>query len=382
MSRPRTLAIIGVSDEESAHLRLLLRKGMTGLEHEWRIGSEDGADLLIVDHGSFAGQMARARAQATGVRYAVFSDTPVDGVDLVLSRPLRATDLCGLLNHVAHARATPPFGANTADFYTRDLGDDDGGTARHVPDEAAVHGLDDVLRPRPVELRTPAVALPEAGLGHAVAPPRVPVDTARARARTTSGGLLADTTPHGLRAYLDQGLLRMPARFTLPGKVPLVLDPKNRVAHIEAPLATLEAYCRARWRPCDWESVTSAELSELRANVPAQPYSRFVWLHVLLHSGGHLARHLDPGGTYRLAQWAGVDRELGRYFRIATALLQPLRLHEIAAASGAPMADVFDVVNAYDAIGLIEWKPRPRRDDSQPAPPSLLRKLRNPFGKP
>jgi hypothetical protein len=40
-------------------------------------------------------------------------------------------------------------------------------------------------------------------------------------------------------------------------------------------------------------------------------------------------------------------------------------LHEIARAAKAKMADVFDVVNAYDALGLIEtrrlgnWDPSP-----------------------
>ncbi len=373
--------MIGVSDEESAHLRLLMRKGIAGLDHEWRLGDEEGADLLIVDPHSFAGQMARARAQTTGVRFAVFSDSTVDDADLILSRPLRTANLRDVLNRAASAQAAPAIGANTNDFYTRDLGDEGGQAAASVAGEIAARGLDDLLRPRPVELRAPTMPLPEAGLGHAVAPPRMPVDAARARARTTSDGLLADTTPHDIRAYLDRDLLRMPARFTLPGVAPLVLDPKNKVAHISSGQAALEAYCRARWRMCDWESLTSAELSALRTNVPAQPYSRLIWLHVLLHSGGQLARHLDPGGTYRLVQWVEIDRDLGRYFRVATALLQPLRLHEIAAASGAPMADVFDVVNAYDAIGLIEWQPRARRDDGQPAPSSLLRKFRNPFGK-
>jgi len=381
VSRPRILAVIGVSDEETAHLRLLMRKGLAGLDSEWQLGGEQGADLLIVDHDSLAGRMARARAQATGVRFAVFSDAPVDDADLVLARPLRTANLRDVLNRASGGQASSAIGANTADFYTRDLGDEGGQAADSVAGEVAAHGLDDLLRPSPIELRTPAVPLPEAGLGHAVPPPRTPADVARARARTTSDGLLADTTPHDLRAYLDQDLLRMPARFALPGMAPLVLDPKNKVAHVEAGIATLEAYCRARWRPCDWESVTSSELSALRAKAPAQPYSRLVWLYVLLHSGGQLARHLDPGGTYRLVQWTEIDRELGRYFRVATALLQPLRLHEIAAASGAPMADVFDVVNAYDAIDLIEWKPRARRDDGQPTPSSLLSKLRNPFGK-
>jgi hypothetical protein len=47
-------------------------------------------------------------------------------------------------------------------------------------------------------------------------------------------------------------------------------------------------------------------------------------------------------------------------------MLQPGRLHEIAAASHASMADVFDVVNAYEAIGLIEWQPRAPRGGGEP----------------
>ncbi len=82
---------------------------------------------------------------------------------------------------------------------------------------------------------------------------------------------------------------------------------------------------------------------------------RLIWLYVLVHSEGKLARHLDPGGTYRLSRWIEIERDFSAYFRIASTMLQPARLHEIAAASSASMADVFDVVNAYDAIGLIEW---------------------------
>jgi hypothetical protein len=42
-------------------------------------------------------------------------------------------------------------------------------------------------------------------------------------------------------------------------------------------------------------------------------------------------------------------------------MLRPLRLHEIARKADAKMVEVFDVVNAYDAIGLIEWEPRKSR---------------------
>jgi hypothetical protein len=182
-----------------------------------------------------------------------------------------------------------------------------------------------------------------------------------------------------LRQYLEEDLLLRPARISLPDAPAMAFDPKLKVIHTAVGLGALEPYCHASWRLCDWQALTTAELAELRATQPAQPYSRLIWLDALVASHGRLASHLDPGGTYRLTRWIEIEKELSRYFRIASAMLQPSRLHEIAATSGSSMADVFDVVNAYDAIGLIEWQPRPRRDDG-PAP-GLMQRLRRPFGK-
>jgi hypothetical protein len=39
-------------------------------------------------------------------------------------------------------------------------------------------------------------------------------------------------------------------------------------------------------------------------------------------------------------------------------MLRPSRLHEIAAAPALPMAEVFDVVNAWDTIAYLECQPR------------------------
>ena len=188
---------------------------------------------------------------------------------------------------------------------------------------------------------------------------------------------------HSLRVYLDGDLLGGPARITLPNVPPLVLDPKLKVFHSPARLAELEPYCRTALPPSDWQPLTTAELAELRVAEPPQPYMRLIWLYVLVHSEGKLARHLDPGGTYRLSRWIEIERDFSSYFRIASTMLQPGRLHEIAAASGASMADVFDVVNAYEAIGLIEWTPRAPRGGAAGAaePRSLLQRLRKSFKK-
>ena len=57
--------------------------------------------------------------------------------------------------------------------------------------------------------------------------------------------------------------------------------------------------------------------------------------------------------------------EYKKQYRIATMMLRPLRLHEIARKADAKMVEVFDVVNAYDAIGLLEWQPRQSRYAAQ-----------------
>lgn len=367
--------MVGVPDEEAAHLRLLVRSCARELEHEWRWGDENGADLLVVDARSFGGQMARTRALGAGVRCAVFSDEPVADAELVLPRPLRRADVVGVLNAAGAAAARDTaIAPHDDDFYVRDLGDVEAAerdASRSDPDggSAAAAGLDEALRPTPHELRD------KAAVG------RVEAESPQRRYATREE-MLEDTAPRGLREFLEGDLLKAPVRYALPGSPALILDPKNRVAHAPCNLAALAPYCRARWRRCDWEPLTNTELAEARESQESHGYSRLLWLDVLLGSGGQLARHLDPGGTYRLKQWVEIDKDLNRYFRIGSALLTPLRLHEIAAAAEAAMADVFDFVNACDAIGLIEWQPRTRRDDgAPPEKPSLLGKLRKSFNR-
>lgn len=376
MSNSRTIAVVGVSEQEVAHLRLLLRKCAEEIGQTWRWGDEDTADLVVVDIDSFGGQMARTRAQGAGVRCAVFSDRTVDGADLVLRRPLTRANVIDVLKQAATpVGARADIGAHTEDFYTRDLGErPHADVPANEPEmrELPVTGLDQALQPQPLELR-------EMVGRDAPAPRAAPAEPARKYA--TRESMLADTAPRELREYLESPLLTMPARFTLAGAPALVLDPKNKVAHAQAALGALEPYCRAKWRLCDWQPLTGAELAEIRAEQQSHAYSRLVWLQVLMQSDGHLAKHLDPGGTYKIKHWIEIDKDLGRYFRIASAMLQPARLHEIAATAAAPMAEVFNLVNAYDAIGNIEWQPRARRQEPAPPAPSLMGRIKKPWGR-
>lgn len=390
----KTIAVVGISDEETAHLRLLMRRATSELSHAWKWGSESNADLLVVDPASFAGQMARNRAQSGGMRCAIFSDDPqVAGTELALHRPLKSANVVDVLNSAARmAQRSEGIVPHRQDFYFQDIVGHEGGdgdmpampdpsqaTARN---ENAAPGLEELLRVDPVEARDAARIKTAFDPNTTVFGTSGPTARSEARGRESPdviqrassdpsqesrrAGAPADLARHNLRAYLDGDLLGGPARVALPDAPPLVLDPKLKVFHSSGRLAALEPYCRTALRPADWQPLTSTELNELRVAEPPQPYLKLVWLYVLLHSEGKLARHLDPGGTFKLVRWIEIERDFADYFRIASTMLQPGRLHEIAAASHASMADVFDVVNAYDAVGLIEWQPRAPRPGGEP----------------
>jgi hypothetical protein len=196
------------------------------------------------------------------------------------------------------------------------------------------------------------------------------------------GAPTSDVAKHPLRDYLRGAMLGGPATISVEGAPGLTLDPKEKAFHTAGKLRTLAAYCGVELTRAAWRPVTTQDLTRLRAEQPAQPYSRLIWLDVLVTSGGRLASHLDPGGRYKLKRRQQTEAEFPNHASILTALAAPAKLNEIAAASGRSMNEVFDVVNAYDAIGLIEVEPRvPRHTEPPPAPGGLLARLRKPFGK-
>jgi hypothetical protein len=402
----KIITAIGTSDEDAAHLRLLMRKGAPDLAKVWRWGSEVGADLVVVDPGDFAGQMARARAQVSGIRVAVICNAgaDVDG-DLAFTRPFKLANVIDVLNRVTQAvEPAAVIAPQRQDFYYEDVhdgGDADAAPAPRVGSDVA-QGLDEMIRGNPL-VDPFANARPPIGADESVTIDAGDGPTRRSEARierdpqrpndepapvrryapVQKRASPEDLTLRPLRDFLAGDLLGGPAQLALPGAAVLVLDPKSQVFHCEARLAALEPYCRESSRRSDWQALTSTEIAQVRAAHPAQPYHKLQWLDAFLRSGGRLASHLDPGGTYKLQRWLDILRDYPRQARISTTMMQPLRLHEIVAASGAEMSEVFDVVNAYDAIGWLEWKPRaPRHGEVAPdgGLSGLVQRLRKPFG--
>lgn len=417
----KNLVVIGLSDDDTAHLRLLMRKAGDQLKQRWRWGTEEGADLVIVDTNAFAGQMARTRALAAGMRVAVITDDPTESTqELRLHRPLKLPNVVDVLNQAGGGLLLmPQFDSGTDDLYlefvqtpSRKL-DPPGTLAGMLDNDAAPSGSHgeatpvdpDSLFRRDEQMHKPRYSVPLT-LDEDTRVERTsgPTPRSEARAFEVSEGLsrqgsmpgpntlppvkrgsVVDTSRHSLRDYLDGRLLAGPAQIRFDGAATLTLDPKHRMFHSDGHLSELEAYAREPLAVSDWRRLTTAEIGQIRDTQPAQPYQHLLWLETLVNSGGRLSPQLDPGGTYRLKHWVELDREVHRHQRIARAMMQPARLNEIAAAANVPMAEVFDVVNAYHAIGLIEWESRaslraPVKSERETGG-GLLSRLKRPFGK-
>jgi hypothetical protein len=95
-----------------------------------------------------------------------------------------------------------------------------------------------------------------------------------------------------------------------------------------------------------------------------------------VQSGGRLAAHLDPGGRYKLKEGTQVEAEVPAHARIGKVMRDMAKVNEIAAVSGASMAEVFDVINAYEAIHALETERRPPRYSEADNSGGLFSKLR------
>ena len=410
MASEKYVALVGVTEEDTAHLRLLLRAAAGQLVNRWRWGTEDNADLLIVDPSVLAGQIGRNRAFSSGRRCVVMSDGEVlrDG-EVRLARPFKPDALVGVLNTTAATAEARDTNVNefANDFYDAgnfnldfELEEDEAAEARsHQREQTPAPGLDELLKPDADSIK-PQFAVPmkldvDTRISHvsntSVRSDNRFADSIKAQRKTddkaeginlgsrNGASTSADLFP--LRTFLSGNLLGGPSTVSIDGAPALTLDPKEKQFASPGKLRELSVYCRQEFTRDAFRAVTSQELARQRAEYGVHPYSRLIWLDVLTRSGGQLARHLDPGGRFKLKLYPKAELDFPKHLAVVSALQQPAKLNEIAATARASMADVFDVVNAYDAIGLIDMERRAPRHAEPAQPSGLLARLRNPFGR-
>ncbi len=409
MANEKYVALVGVSEEDTAHLRLLLRAAMSQLKDRWRWGTEENADLVIVDPTDFAGSIARNRAFNSGRRCALMSEADdLRQGEVRLAKPLRAEAIAELLNTssataVARGESVSQF---THDFYDVDnfspdfeLEDYESADARsRQREENPAPGLDELMKPD-ADAMKPHVAVPMM-LGEDTQISFGTSSSVRSENRiadSVKGFRKSEEKPEGinfgtreatqdagafpLRDYLEKNILGGPATVSLDGAPSLTLDPKEKQFVAPGKLRDLTVYLQHAFKPASFRPLTTLELARLRNEHGTHPYSRLIWFDVLMRSGGRLAGHLDPGGRFKLKTFPMPEKDFPRHIAIVAALQQPAKLNEIAAHAHVSMSDVFDVVNAYDALGLIEVERRAPRHAEPTQPTGLLARLRKPFGR-
>lgn len=429
MSKPaKILAVVGANDETIAHLRLLLRMAGARLQQEWRFGAEQDADFVVVEPGSLASDTIQTHCQAAGIPFAVLcekDDVVVQG--MALRRPLKLDQIIAVFNAAGESstRITGMQSFND-DFYTQSLGE-------HIPTaapvanvwdapehaagtlpatrESAVQDLDHLLfgdpLAEPVELGPMVDDSTEVAESEATERSARRRDDANARMNASLVGvstvdqapptprgpnapvLLAaavkkkqDDPPRPLLDYLDSELVASPTQLRLDDAPVITLDPKQHEFHAAGPLGALEAYVERGVQSQQTAKVAGAELARVRLTERARSYDELRFLTALLRSGGSLHSRLDPGGTFVVREPLELEPDYHAHGPITAAMKAPSRLHEIAQMSGASMTSVFDLVNAYDAIGRLQWTPRPPRAPKEPEKPvSALSRLKSVFGR-
>ncbi len=426
MSATKTIAVVGVSEESTAFLRLLMRKLSSKSTTKWVWGNEDGADLVIIDPTVLVGEGARIRAESAGVQYAVLLEADAVAEDtLVLRHPLDADQLAHVLAAATVTRQVDAAITHVDEnFYEQQApswpeptaqtpGGDIFAERMHQAKAAmlgvgAVDGLEVVIK-REKELRLQPdyrhFKLDEATVdGVGAATPGASNRRAESKAvdrgdlnagfsNARDGSLMMNSALIGGAAEKEEGeipfffaadVLGGPAQIQLGNSPALTLDPKNEVFHADASLSALEPYCRGKLQRSAWKKLMTIDLNSVRASAPSRPYWHLSWLHALLQSNGRLGTHLDPGGTYRLKEQVFIEPGYRSHGMIAAVMDNPLRLNEISATAKVRMEAVFDIINAYDAVGKIEWTQR-QRLNAQPTidekKNGILDRLKWPFGK-
>lgn len=431
MTKERIIATAGISDEQATLLRLLVRQAAKALDENWHWGTEIRADLLVVDPNSFSGHMARTRAQASGMRCAILCDADFPEQDgLILREPLKLDNVIAVLTQATQMTvALAPMAPVDDDFYFRDLAGfndakkpgeadlwrDPASTApvalgldelirAHTPDRherkprpTATPGIDELIKAETQKQSEAPIKKMRLDADTSIAATTAP--SARSQLRindsaptlqrhaplTVEGSNIrripeVDQSEHSIRDYLDgKATIAAPSQIQLSAAPVLTLDPKNQVFHATGGLSTLSPYCSRVLPSREWKMCSTRDLALLRESEPARPYSELVWLQCMLKGNGRLATHLDPGGSYRLKSTVSAEPGFQGHGAIVPHMQQLARINEIAADAGTSMDSVFNLINAYDAIGLIEWTPRQRRQTGEqpavPDKPGLFGKL-------
>lgn len=369
---PLTLGLTGMDPATETALQAAFKQANAGIGRRFSLAPEADADYVVVDMDSMYGPMSWLRLHGAGKTVIGLTSAPRTQADFRLGRPFDATSLDTLLHEIA-GRA----GAGTAMPATEEppvLTPVPAQTfAPAVPTPTPATASETVASAVPSGF-TPAPApqdllpeeQPEPVDPEWVAPPEPAPMPEPPFAPPSHASVLAD--------WLAPQALQQRLRYRRAAGPTLLIDPQARRYHGPATLKPLADYFEGSVRLADFDAIDDATWArETAVAGEAQLLSRLQWYAGLLAGKGELLPGNDPTGRYRLNKWPQTEREFPKHFRIATTMMKaPATLDEIAAASGVPLGDVADFVNANLATGFAECAPEPSSEPTEPAKPSSL----------
>ena len=385
-----TLGLTGMDPATETALKAAFAEANERLGGRWRLLPETDAEHVMVDMDSMYGPMSWLRLHAAGKRVIGLTTASRTQTDFRLGRPFDSSSFCELLRQVAVDEGADPgdaqAGVEPAEAPAADPAPasdpqtDEGvaGTEAAIPaEDAASAGSPET---------TPADVQPEDGALEAAAAEGTGDSQTDAASEPAS---VAEPEPEPVTQspqrdpafadWLVPGVLTQRVRYRRDSGPTLLIDPATHSYHGPGTLKPFAAYFEGVVRREDFTAVADAAwATESAAAGAAQPLLRLQWLGGLLAGKGRLLPGNDPEGRYKLGKWPQTEREYPRHFRIATAMMKgPATLAEIAEASGMPIGDVADFVNANLVTGFAEFVPEaPPEPVEEPKPTGLFGRLR------
>ena len=343
----RRLTLHGANEHDATHLKNLLSEAPTGVRTAWRFYSGDDTDLLVVDVDTVYGHMDWLRVHNQGTPVAVLTEhVKFEDSELILHKPVSLENLTQVLAQVAE----------------------------QVPDRAESADVEDKVA-KPIK---PIVANNKVSAKSTPAPAPIPEPAPPAASPTPE-----PLSEQSLEQWLSGSSLSGQVRVRHVGAPDLIIDNAEKTFYTDSSLRALEAHCKSKIKPDEWQHLTPADFTAVKSNSKAQPITRLLWLCHILGSHGHPAPGMDINGRHKLARWPQIEREFPKHFRIATVMMkQPATLSEVAEQSGATLPDVIDFANAYNAIGYLESEADANADSAarDTGRGAILSRLRKPFG--
>lgn len=368
MSRLK-IALSELETSDAELFRAALGRLTLRLSHLWEWADLAHADLVIVDMDSMFGHMAWLKAHGAGKHVITFAHSgQVQGSDLVLAKPLDDEAFAAVLEQAAGS-----------------IDHSDAALRSTQPAPAPV--TEAAPAPKPVAVAAaPASAKRVSEMHLAAAADATPAPAAPAMKVAPIAPAEPQPEPEPQPVNVADVLVRRPPtvamRVASSGSMPdLVIDPERDVYYADDALKPLKE--PLEHKPSMLHTLDADGLAAARARKPL-PLARLRWFAGLVATPGVLAHGLDKDARYKLARWPQTEREFPRHFRIATAMMKESATPAaLAAASGVPVAEVIDYINASKAAGwlAIESDEPPQAEEDAAQKGKGLGRFRKPFAK-